>query len=332
MNIASPSLGISDLMGDAMALRTDLTVVALGGNALLPAGSDGSIATQRAVAQRTMAQLAGAVAGGTRLVVTHGNGPIVGNILLRNEALAGSIAPMPLDVCGADSQGGIGYVLQQALQNELARRGVRHPVVTLVTQVEVDAADSAFAHPSKPIGPFYAAAEAARLAAERGWSVREDAGRGFRRVVASPAPLRVVEAAVVRLLVDEGVVAICAGGGGVPVVRRGGIHEGVEAVVDKDRTAAVLAIQLRATRLVLLTAVESVKRHYGTPAEQTLHTLSAADAEQFLAAGEFAPGSMRPKIEAAVSFLRAGGREVVITDPEHTAAALQGAAGTRIAA
>ncbi len=315
-----------------MAARSDLTVVALGGNALLPAGSDGTIMAQRAVARRTMTQLADAVADGARCVVTHGNGPIVGNILLRNEALAGSIAPMPLDVCGADSQGGIGYVLQQALQNELARRGVRRSVATLVTQVEVDASDPAFAHPAKPIGPFYDAAEAAELAAARGWTVRDDAGRGFRRLVASPKPLRIVEADVVRYLVEEGVIVICAGGGGVPVVRRGGAYEGVEAVVDKDRTAAVLAIQLRATRLVLLTAVEHLVRGYGTPAEQPLHALTAADAEHLFAAGEFPPGSMGPKIEAAVAFLRSGGRQVVVTDPDHAGLALRGSAGTRIAA
>jgi carbamate kinase len=315
-----------------MATRRDLTVVALGGNALLPAGSDGTIAAQRAVARRTMSQLADAVSGGARCVVTHGNGPIVGNILLRNEALASSIAPMPLDVCGADSQGGIGYVLQQALQNELARHGVRRAVATLVTQVEVDASDPAFEDPSKPIGPYYEPAEAERLAAARGWVVRDDAGRGFRRVVASPRPLRIVEADVVRLLVEEGVLVICAGGGGVPVVRRNGAYEGVEAVVDKDRTAAVLAIQLRATRLVLLTGVEHLVRGYGTPGAKPLHTLSAEDAERLLEAGEFPPGSMGPKIEAAVSFLRTGGREVVVTDPDHAGAALRGAAGTRIAA
>jgi len=315
-----------------MATRSDLTVVALGGNALMPAGSDGTIAAQRAVARRTMSQLADAASGGVRFVVTHGNGPIVGNILLRNEALAGTIAPMPLDVCGADSQGGIGYVLQQALQNELARRGVRRAVATLVTQVEVDHRDPAFAHPSKPIGPYYEPVEAERLAAARGWVVRDDAGRGFRRMVPSPRPLRILEAEVVRLLVEEGVLVICAGGGGVPVVRRNGAYEGVEAVVDKDRTAAVLAIQLRATRLLLLTGVEHLMRGYGTPAAEPLQALSAEDAERLLAAGEFPPGSMGPKIEAAVSFLRTGGHEVVVTDPDHAGAALHGAAGTRIAA
>jgi len=315
-----------------MAVRNDLTVVALGGNALVAAGGAGTIAEQRAVAQRTMAQLADAIAAGARCVLTHGNGPVVGNILLRNEALAGTIAPMPLDVCGADSQGGIGYVLQQALQNELARRGIRRTVATLVTQVEVDPHDPAFAHPTKPIGPFYPADEAAALVAARGWTLCDDAGRGMRRVVASPRPLRIVEADVVRLLVDEGVLVICAGGGGIPVVRRGTTHEGIEAVVDKDRTAAVLATQLGAKRLVLLTGVATLMRDYGTAQARPLDRISAEDAASMLAAGAFAPGSMAPKIEAAVDFLRAGGREVVITDPEHTGAALAGAGGTHIAA
>lgn len=315
-----------------MAVRSDLTVVALGGNALVPAGGAGTIVEQRAIAGRTMAQLADAIAGGARCVVTHGNGPVVGNILLRNEALASTIAPMPLDVCGADSQGGIGYLLQQALQNELARRGVRRAVATLVTQVEVDAHDPAFAQPTKPIGPFYSMDEAAALAAARGWTLQDDAGRGMRRVVASPRPLRIVEADVVRLLVDEGVLVICAGGGGIPVVRRGTTHEGIEAVVDKDRTAAVLAIQLGAKRLVLLTGVATLMRDFGTSHAQPLETLTIDDAADMLAAGAFAPGSMAPKIEAAVDFLRAGGHEVVITDPDHTGAALAGSGGTRIAA
>jgi carbamate kinase len=314
-----------------MADRSELTVVALGGNALVPAGGAGTIAAQRAVAQRTMAAVADAVALGARCVLTHGNGPVVGNILLRSEACAETIPPMPLDVCGADSQGGIGYVLQQALQNEFAQRGLRRRVATLVTQVEVDAQDPAFLHPTKPIGPFYSAAQAATLAATRGWVLHDDAGRGHRRVVASPRPLRIVEAEVVRTLVDDGVVVLCAGGGGIPVVRRGNRYEGVEAVIDKDRTAAILAIQLHAARLVLLTGVEHLMRDFGTATATPLEALALDDAERMLVAGSFAAGSMAPKIEAAVTFLRAGGREVLLTDPDHAGAALAGAAGTRIA-
>lgn len=312
--------------------RGELCVVALGGNSIIPHDRSGSIEEQRALTAATMAQVAAQVAEGTGVVLTHGNGPIIGNILLRNEAMAATIPPMPLDVCGADSQGGIGYMIQQSLQNELARLGVPRAVVTLVTQVEVDPADAAFGNPTKPIGPFYAPRDAARLAAARGWEMRDDAGRGMRRLVPSPRPLRIVEIDVIRTLVQEGVLVNCVGGGGVPVVRRNGQWAGVEAVIDKDHTAAVLGTQLHASRLILLTGVEVVVRGFGTASPSPLHTLSLAEAESLLAAGEFPAGSMGPKIRAALDFLRAGGREVVITDPQHLSAALAGSTGTHIAA
>jgi carbamate kinase len=278
-----------------------------------------------------MSQVAEQVARGVRVVLTHGNGPIVGNILLRNAAMASKIPPMPLDVCGADSQGGIGYMIQQSLENELSRRGVRRPVAAIVTQVEVDPTDPAFENPTKPIGPFYSSREAADLEARYRWKLRDDAGRGMRRVVASPRPLRIVEIDVVRTLLEDGVLPICCGGGGVPVVRRGGELVGVEAVVDKDCTSAVLATQLHAQRLILLTAVETVMRGFGTPSAAPIGTLTLAEAESLLQAGEFPAGSMGPKIRAAVDFLRAGGVEVVITDPQHLSAALAGTTGTHIA-
>lgn len=311
--------------------RGDLCVVALGGNAILPNNRAGSIDEQRSLTQSTMAQVAEQVAQGVPVVLTHGNGPIIGNILLRNEGMAGTIPPMPLDICGADSQGGIGYMIQQSLQNELQARGVSKQVVTLVTQVEVDPGDPAFSQPTKPIGPFYSRREAERLAAEKGWQMREDAGRGMRRVVPSPRPLRIIEIEVVRTLVEEGVIVNCVGGGGVPVVRRGGRLVGIEAVIDKDHTAAVLATQLRAERLILLTAVETVMRNFGTPSQEPLHRVSSEEAESLLRSGEFPPGSMAPKIRAALDFLSAGGAEVVITDPTHLSAALAGATGTHIA-
>jgi carbamate kinase len=311
--------------------RVELCVVALGGNALVAHDRAGTIEEQRETTRATMAQVAEQVARGARVVLTHGNGPIVGNIVLRSEAMAAKIPPMPLDICGADSQGGIGYMIQQVLQNELARAGVQRPVVTLVTQVEVDPNDPAFHNPTKPIGPFYRPGEAAQLAATKGWQMRDDAGRGMRRVVPSPRPLRIVEIDVIRTLVDDGVIVNCCGGGGVPVVRRGRELAGVEAVIDKDHTAAVLATQLHATRLILLTGVETVMRGFGTSRAAPIHALSLAEAESLLQAGEFAAGSMGPKIRAGLDFLRAGGEEVVITDPLHLSSALAGATGTHIA-
>jgi carbamate kinase len=222
-------------------------------------------------------------------------------------------------------------MIQQTLENELAARGVVRSVAAIVTQVEVDAADAAFLAPTKPIGPFYPPREAAQLAAAKGWTMRDDAGRGMRRVVASPRPQRIVEIDVIRTLLDDGVIPICCGGGGVPVVRRGKELVGVEAVVDKDHTAAVLATQLHATRLILLTGVEAVMLHFGTANEAPLGRVSLAEAERHLEAGEFPDGSMGPKIAAALDFLRAGGAEVVITDPQHLSSALAGGTGTHIA-
>lgn len=311
--------------------RDDLCVVGLGGNAIIPVSRAGTIEEQRTLTTTTMAQVAEQLAHGVRVVLTHGNGPIIGNIALRNEAMAHEIPPMPLDVCGADSQGGIGYMVQQSLKNELARHGVQREVVSLVTQVEVDPQDPAFANPTKPIGPFYTRREAERVAAEKGWVLRDDAGRGRRRLVASPRPLRIVEIGVIRLLVDEGVVVNCVGGGGIPVVRRDGALCGIEAVIDKDHTAAVLATQLHASRLILLTGVETVMRGFGTPAEAPLHRVDVDEVEALLDAGEFPAGSMGPKIRAALDFLHAGGRGVIITDPDHLSDALAGDTGTHIA-
>ncbi|MFQ5600010.1 MAG: carbamate kinase [Candidatus Krumholzibacteriia bacterium] len=311
--------------------RGELCVVGLGGNSIIPSNRAGTIEEQRTLTRATMAQVAAQVGRGGRVVLTHGNGPIIGNIALRNEALARQIPAMPLDVCGADSQGGIGYMIQQALENELAKRGVRSDVISLVTQVEVDPNDPAFQNPAKPIGPFYEPEEAARLSREKGWVLKDDAGRGMRRLVPSPRPLRIVEIGVIRALVEEGVVVNCVGGGGIPVVCRSGEWVGVEAVIDKDHTAAVLATQLLATRMILLTGVETVMRGFGTPAQLPLHRITLEEAESLLAGGEFPSGSMGPKIQAALNFLHAGGQEVIITDPEHLSAALGGSTGTHIA-
>lgn len=309
--------------------RGDL-LVALGGNALSPARGTGTIDEQIGITRRTVRTLARLALPGVRLVITHGNGPVVGNILLRNEAAAGQVAPMPLDVCGADSQGGLGYMIQQALENELFLAARHRPVVTLVSQVRVDPRDPAFDKPEKPIGPFYSEARAAELKAQ-GWQMVEDSGRGWRRVVPSPQPVEIVEEQAIRTLRDAGFIVIAIGGGGVPVVRRDdGTLEGVEAVIDKDRASAVLARDLRIPTLVIVTGVEKVCVNFGRPDQRALAAMTLAEARRYFADGEFGAGSMGPKIEAACDFLDAGGQEVIICSPESLSDALEGNAGTRI--
>ncbi len=308
-------------------------VLALGGNAIISADQGGTYAEQLQQTRRTMDQVAELAETGHRLLLTHGNGPVVGNILLRNEAglqLHG-IPRMPLYVCGADSQGGLGYMIQQALQNALQARGGGRPVVTLVTQVVVDPDDPAFTRPTKPIGPFYDAGRAAELQRDRGWTVVEDANRGWRRVVPSPQPREVVEWEAIRTLTNAGIITIGAGGGGVPVIRAAnGELRGVAAVIDKDRVSALLGKLVGADTLVMITPVDRVYLHYGRGDQQPLTVLDSNEAARLLAAGEFLPGSMGPKIESALSFLASGGREVVITDAQSLMVALAGQAGTRI--
>lgn len=312
-------------------IRPRSLLVALGGNAIIPPDGAGTIEEQIAITETTMAQVVAELDPATRLVLTHGNGPVVGNIVLRNEAARDTIAPMPLDICGADSQGGLGYMIQQVLRNALRRTGQEREVATVVTQVRVDPNDAAFSAPSKPIGPFYRREAADRLRASRGWQMIEDSGRGYRRVVPSPRPLEIIESATVRALVEAGVVVIAAGGGGIPVIRRSdGTLAGVEAVIDKDRSAAVLARTVGADVLVIVTGVDRVAIGYKTPHQQDLDLLGAGDAQRHLDAGEFPAGSMGPKIEAAIEFLAAGGREAIITSPRVLGQALAGRHGTRI--
>jgi carbamate kinase len=309
-------------------------VLALGGNAILPAQHAGTIEEQYALTRATMAVVADRMGAGDRLALTHGNGPVVGNILLRNEAAKALIPPMPLHICNADSQGGIGYMMQQVLGNELRRRGLPGEVVTVVTQVEVDAADPAFRDPTKPIGPFYHDLGQVRELRERkGWVLKEDAGRGYRRVVPSPRPKALVEAAVIRELFERGAVVIAVGGGGIPVVQGlDGSLQGVEAVVDKDLSAALLARALGVRRLVIVTGVDHVSRHYGRPDEEDLPRLNAREVHILIEEGEFPPGSMLPKMEAALEFLEAGGERVVIASTQNLRAALEGKSGTQITA
>lgn len=306
-----------------------VAVVALGGHALLPKGASPTVGRQFLAARRAMHAVLSVLDRGWGLVLTHGNGPQVGNIVLRSELARRQAYPIPLSVAVAESEGEIGYVIQQALYNAL--RGRRHPapVATVLTQVLVDRGDPAFRHPTKPIGPYYADEEAARLKA-RGMPMALEPGRGWRRVVASPRPLRIIEAPVVRRLVEQGVVVVAAGGGGIPVCQRHGRLHGVDAVIDKDLASAVLARDMQAAYLIILTDVERVALDYGKLAQRDLDRLTVAEARARAAEGHFPPGSMGPKIEAAVQFLEGGGQEVLITTPAALPRALEGRAGTRI--
>ncbi len=304
-------------------------VVALGGNALSPTGGTGSVEEMRASLADTAAALADLVATGTSLVLTHGNGPQVGRLLLQQELAAADVPPMPMDVCGALSQGQIGYLVAQALDNALRRRRLDTRVLSLVTQVVVDGRDPAFRRPTKPVGPSYARQVANEIAQASGHVFAVQGDGRWRRVVASPKPLRFVEQGPLTALVDSGHVVVAAGGGGVPVVEHRGQLHGVEAVVDKDRTAALLATAVGADLLLVLTEVDRVQVGYGTPAARALSTLSVAEATALLAAGEFPEGSMGPKVEACVSFVEAGGR-AAIGSLARAVDVLAGRAGTEI--
>ncbi len=303
-------------------------VVALGGNAILRRGESGTIEQQEAHAAEALAPVADLIAGGTRVVLTHGNGPVVGNIVERGEAARARIAPMPLWIAGADSQGGIGSMLQLTLRNLLVERGAASDVVTLVTHVVVDRADPAFARPSKPIGPWYAAEQARDLSSAEGWTMREVPGCGWRRVVPSPAPLALVEIDSVSSLSAAGHTVIAAGGGGIPVERRAdGSLRGVAAVVDKDATAALLARALGASTLVILMEADAVYASFGTPEARRIARLTPEEASRLAASGEFDSGSIAPKLAAAADFARSGG-EAVVCSAGLLAEALAGEAGT----
>jgi len=295
-------------------------------------GEKGTAGEQFAAARGTAERLVRILKGGGKMVVTHGNGPQVGDILLKNEFANEVVPPMPLDVCGAESQGMIGYMLQQALEAELASRGIKIPVATVLTQVLVDRADPAFDNPSKPVGPYYSQAAASKLKQERRWKFAKEAGRGYRRVVPSPSPLDILEKDTITSLFRSGTLVIAAGGGGIPVVRLdNGTLVGVEAVLDKDRTAALLARDVGTRVLLILTDVDGVYLNYDRPDRRLLTRLSPEECELYLGQGVFPPGSMGPKIESAVRFLREGGEKVVITSMEQAEQALRGESGTTIA-
>ncbi len=307
-----------------------IAVIAIGGNSLERPGERGTFEEQQARAGVTCKGIAAVLAAGYRVVVTHGNGPQVGDALRRSELAQAELPTVRLDACDAETQGSIGYLLAQALWNTLAEQPSPLSVVSLVTQVVVDPSDPAFLHPSKPIGPFYKPEEAVARKEQFGWTMIEDSGRGWRRVVASPEPVEIIELPGIRACLDAGIVVIAAGGGGIPVVRRQGRIEGIEAVIDKDRTSALLAKSLGAELLLFSTSVERVAWHFGKPEERPLALLTWERAERYLRAGEFPPGSMGPKIEAALEFLQAGGRRAIVTSPENIAAAIRGEAGTEI--
>jgi carbamate kinase len=306
-------------------------VVAIGGNSLIH-GAAHTVPDQYRAAEETCAHIAAMLKEcDVRLVVTHGNGPQVGFILRRSDLAAPAMHEVPLDSCVADTQGAIGYHLQRALRNEFRRQGVEQSSAALVTQVLVDGEDPAFLSPSKPIGAFMSRERAERHRVEDRWDVVEDAGRGWRRVVASPAPKAILELGAVRSLLDAGFVVVAGGGGGIAVVAdASGALSGASAVIDKDLTSSLLARELGADVLVISTAVEKVCLDYGKPTQRALSVVSLAEAKRYMAEGHFEPGSMRPKIQAVVEFLEGGGEVAIITDPEHLGAALKGEAGTRI--
>ncbi|HSQ17566.1 MAG TPA: carbamate kinase [Anaerolineales bacterium] len=316
------------------AQKRKIAVVAIGGNSLIKDSKHQSVEDQYQAAKETTLHIADMIEAGWDVAIGHGNGPQVGFILRRSEIAARveGMHEVPLDVCGADSQGAIGYALQQTLQNELYRRGIQKNVATVVTQVLVDRNDQAFQKPSKPIGGFMDETEAQRRATDMGWSVVEDAGRGWRRVVASPLPKEVVELETVRTLVAAGVVVITVGGGGIPVVDAGnGYYQGTAAVIDKDFASSLLAQKINADLFLISTAVEKVAINFGKPDEKWLDRMTLAEAKQYLAEGtHFAKGSMAPKIQAIIWYLETGGKQAIITNPENIGRALRGETGTVI--
>jgi carbamate kinase len=305
-------------------------VIAIGGNSLVRDNEHQALPDQKAAVRRTAVYIAEMVASDWNVVVTHGNGPQVGFILLRSELARHTLGhTLPLDIAVADSQGGIGSMIQQSLGNEFRRRGINRQVVTLVTQTEVDPNDPAMQHPTKPIGLFYTADEAQKVAGEYGWTMAEDAGRGWRRVVPSPIPRRIVERPLIEAMVGAGYVVVAVGGGGIPVVADGnGDLAGIEAVIDKDLASSLLASGVRADLLLISTGVERVAINFRQPDQRDLAEVGVSDARRYLAEGHFARGSMEPKIRAAIEFVERGGRAALITTPEAIQPALAGLTGT----
>ncbi len=315
-------------------MTNKIAVIAIGGNSLIKDEKHISVEAQYEAAKETCAHIADIIEQGWEVAIGHGNGPQVGFILRRSEIAARyeHMHEVPLDVCGADTQGAVGYALQQNLQNILYQRGIKKKVVTVITQTLVDRDDPAFQHPTKPIGGFMDEAEAKRRQQEQGWTVVEDAGRGWRRVVASPLPKEIVELETVETLLEKGIVTITVGGGGIPVIDPGdGNYCGIASVIDKDYASSLLAQALKADLFIISTAVEKVAINFGKPNQQWLDRITLAQAKQYLAEGiHFAKGSMAPKIQAVIWYLENGGKEALITNPENIGRALKGETGTWI--
>jgi len=305
-------------------------VIALGGNAIAVSGKE-DIHAQFANTRKSLEGIVELIQEGYNLAITHGNGPQVGNALLRVERTIKDIPALPLGVIVADTEGGMGYMIEQSLQNKLHRLDIKRDVVTIVTQVIVDPEDPSIINPTKYIGPFYTEKQAHALSAQFNWVIKEDSGRGFRRLVPSPIPVRIINRHIIQQLVDQGVIVIAAGGGGIPVyIEQDGTYEGVDAVIDKDRATAVLARDIRARTLMILTGVDYVYLNFKKPDQVKLEKITTQEARNFIAQGHFPAGSMGPKIEAAVGFLESGGEEVIITSLEKAKPALLGSAGTHI--
>jgi carbamate kinase len=305
-------------------------LIAVGGNSLIRSGEKGTVSEQLANARRTAAAIVGLIRRGYRLVITHGNGPQVGAALLRSERAADQVPSHTLDVCGAATQGEIGYLLSQSLNHELAAAGLPVPVATVVTQTIVSGDDPAMQHPTKPIGPFYTRADAEERKRMLGWQIVEDAARGYRRVVPSPEPIEIAELEVIRDLVNDGVLVIACGGGGIPVVRGNGGMQGIEAVIDKDRASALLAAKLGVDMFAISTDTDYVYLDYKKPTQRPLTLVTASELEAHYRNGHFPPGNMGPKVESVLRFLRDGGKQAVITSYEHLCEAVDGHAGTQI--
>jgi len=310
-----------------------LAVVAIGGNSLIKDNKRVSVEDQYLAAKETTFHIADMIEGGWNVAIGHGNGPQVGFILRRSEIAhrVENMHEVPLEVCGADSQGAIGYALQQTLQNELKRRGIKKSVVTVVTQVLVDKEDKAFKNPSKPIGGFMDEADAKKRETDLGWNIVEDSGRGWRRVVASPIPQEVVELTSVKVLLDAGQIVITVGGGGIPVIEENGYLKGTAAVIDKDYASSLLAREIKADLFIISTAVKKVALNFGKPDVKWLDKMTLSEAKAYLADGShFAKGSMAPKIQAIIWYMEAGGKQALITNPENIGRALKGETGTWI--
>lgn len=307
----------------------DLLVIALGGNAIKSAKEKGTNQEQFNNVNKTTGYLAQLVKRDFRIVITHGNGPQVGNLLIQHDAAKDKVPALPMDVCGSQSQGQIGYMIQQTLRNHFLKMGIKKSVATVVTQVEVDAKDKAFRNPTKPVGPFYDKKTGDDLK-KKGYAVIEDSGRGYRRVVPSPRPKHIIEIDAILSLVKNDAVVIASGGGGIPVVKKYKKFKGVEAVIDKDFAGELLAEEVKAEKFIILTDVEKVAINYNKPNQKNLKQMTVKEAKKFLKEGHFAPGSMGPKVQAAIAFVKKGGKQSIITHPFKIMDAMKGRTGTLI--